>query len=277
MKYYPKGNENVLQYFKNEFESCFILFHPFLMMNNENNETELQRTSSIRQDSVPEDIKKLLNGNSLSSSTSIYSSNENYPNEIDIISKGTSVSWSTILNKSNALETFSDIQKGLKTSIGAYRKIFQREDLQKPIEQILTTSKLWSPKEDEINTLTKMSIYKIFKALELEKIVDLNLNQNVNSIDISEMTIKEFCRAFNSTVIYSENKEIMISQDRDTFYCLLLTKKGITMQRVLNKFKLEGIQCDASTCLPWELSNKEYIEFLQREKQQKSNKENSKS
>lgn len=247
------------------------------MINNEDSVTELQRTSSIRQDSIPEDIKKLLNENSLNSSTSIYSSNENYPNELDIISKGTSVSWSTVLNKSNALETFSDIQKGLKTSIGAYRKIFQREDLQKPIEQILTTNRLWSPKEDDINTLTKMSIYKIFKDLELEEIINLDLNQEVNSIDISEMAITEFCKVFNSTVIYSENKEIMISQGRDTFYCLLLTKKGITMQRILNKFKLEGIQCDASTCLPWEFSNKEYMELLQTEKYQKSNKENSKS
>lgn len=269
MNYYPKGTDSILKSFKGEFKSCYILFHPFLQIKGENETVD--RNSSSQENDIPDDIKDLFKGIKLPTNATIYSSNPNYPEEPEIIKNGISISWNEILNKSEKIESYQDIQKGLKTSIGAYRRIFQRDDLMKSLKEVLDENKYWSPKEDDINTTTKLLIFQIFKFLSIQRAVNLIYNEEPTPIDLDKLDENSFCQTFNSSVIHSVEKEVVFSQDRDTFFCLMLTKKEETMQKIITKFQPEGILCDETTCLPWEFGNDEFQQMLDEEKIAKEN------
>lgn len=267
MNYYPKGTDSILKSFKGEFKSCFILFHPFLQIKGENETVD--RNSSSQENDIPDDIKDLFKGIKLPSNATIYSSNPNYPEEAEIIQNGISITWKEILNNSDKLVSYEDIQKGLKTSIGAYRRIFQREDLMKSLTEVLDRNKYWSPKEDDINTTTKLLIFQIFKFLSIRKAVNLIYNEEPTPIELDNLDELSFCQTFNSTVVHSPEKEVVFSQDRDTFFCLMLTKKEETMQKIITQFKPEGILCDETTSLPWEFENNEFQQMIESEKLEK--------
>ena len=270
--YYPLGTEKILDFYKGEYASCFILFHPFIKMANEQKSKDLDRTSASQEETLPDDLKDLFKGISLPGNALIYAANQNYPKDMDIIENGRSVSWNEILGHSDLLSSYGDIQKGLKTSIGAYRKIFQRPDLSNAVKQVLDSQKLWPPKEDDINPLTRIRIFEIFKLLSLENIVNFNYGQDIVPQNISKLNAPEFCEAFKSNILFSENKEVMISQGRDTFFCLLLTKDKRMMQKISDNFQLEGILCDEETNLPWDMDVKELESMWKIEKQQKERK-----
>ena len=268
MSYYPKGTESIINSFRGEFKSCFILFHPFLQIKGENE--SMDRVSSSQEDYIPDDFKELFKEKNLPSNVAIYSSNPNYPEEDEIIQKGISISWKEILNKSDELVSYEDIQKGLKTSIGAYRRIFQREDLMKSLKELLNENRYWAPKEDEINTTTKLLIFQIFKFLSITRAVNLIYNEEIKPIDLENLDEISFCQSFNSTVVHSLDKEVVFSQDRDTFFCLMLTKTEETMQKIITHFQPEGILCNETTSLPWEFVKEEFQQLLEKEIMEKN-------
>lgn len=275
MKYYPTGTKKILEFYKGEFDSCFILFHPFLKMKQED-ETEIERTSSREANTVPDEFAEFFKELNLPANAVIYTSNQNYPEEKRIIESGIEISWNQVIEQTNNLNSYQEIQKALKTSIGAYRKIFQRNDLFNHLQEYLKKQKIWSPKEDIINTLTKKKIFQIFRLLNLNKIINDNFKEEKIPIDIGKMSEFDFCDIMNSFFICSLDKDVMIVQNRDTFFCLLLTRKKETMQKILESIELEGILCSEETSLPWEFNNKEFEELVQKEKEQKSKNKSSK-
>lgn len=275
MKYYPIGTDSILDFYAGEFESCFILFHPFLKMKNHDDEL-LKHTSSAKLDFLPKEFEGIFNGVKLPENTRIYATNANYPEEIEIINSGTEVSWQTIIDLSNELKTVQDVQKALRTSIGAYRNIFERNDLFENLKETLEKQKIISPHEDIINTLTKKKILEIFHFLNLNEIVIDDFTEIKTPINISDLSLNDFCNILKSSYIYSFGREVMISQYRDTFFCLLLIKKKETMQTILDHFELEGILCDQETSLPWEFDKFEFEKLLEEEKEQKISNKSSK-
>jgi len=275
MIYYPKGTESIIDSFEGEFSSCFILFHPFLKFSNDSGSKD--RVSSSHKNEIPEDLKALFKDIKIPSNATIYAANPNYPNEKEIVENGKPVSWKEILNLSDKLNSYDDIQKGLKTSIGAYRKILQRKDLMNAVKEVLDGHKYWSPKEDDINTLTKLLLLKIFNFLSINSVINLDYSNESEPISIVDLDEFSFCKTFNSSVIYSADKEILISQARDTFFCLLLTKQQVTMHKLISKFQPEGILCDNSTCLPWEFNKDEFKALLASEKKNRNGMKGNKS
>lgn len=274
MKYYPIGTVKILEFYEGEFESCFILFHPFLKMQN-GDKDEIKRTGSDKVNSVPDEFEEMFNGIKLPGNAMIYMSNPNYPKENEIIESGIGISWKEIIELSNKFNSYEDIQKALKTSIGAYRKIFQRNDLYDHLQEFIKKHKFWSPKEDIINTLTKKKLFQFFQLLNLNEIINDNFKENKIPINIKEMSVNDFCKTMNSSYIYSSGKEVMISQYMDTFFCLLLTKKKETMQKILDNFELEGILCNEESSLPWEFEKEEFERLVKEEKERKSKKKSS--
>jgi len=264
---YPRGREKILEFYRGEFESCYILFHPFLKIKQEEG-NDMERTSSSKENVLPNELSTIFSKIKFPANAMLYVSNPNYPEEKKIIESGIEISWSQVIEQSN-LNSYSEIQKALKTSIGAYRRIFQRKDLLKHLQEFLKKEKYWSPKEDIINPLTKKKLFQIFRLLELNKIINHNCNTENIPIDISEMSELEFCKTMTASYIYSKDKKVMVSQNRDTFFCLLLTKKKETMQKILANIDLEGILCDEESSMPWEFEKKEFNELVQKGKEKK--------
>jgi hypothetical protein len=275
MKYYPLGTDSILDFYEGEFESCFILFHPFLKMKNHEDEL-LEHTRSAKLDSLPKEFNDIFNSVKLPENTRIYATNTNYPEEIVIIESGIEISWKTIIELSTQLNSFHDVQKALRTSIGAYRDIFERNDLFKNLKETLEKQKMIPPHEDIINTLTKKKLFEILNFLNQKEIVIDNFTEIKTPINISDISLIDFCNTLKSSYIYSLGREVMISQYRDTFFCLLLTKKKETMQTILDNFELEGILCDQETSLPWEFDKVEFEKLLEKEKEQKISNKSSK-
>jgi hypothetical protein len=228
------------------------------------------RTSLAKSDEVPDELRDILKGISLPGNATIYEANENYPDDSQIIRSGIAISWKEVIEQANNLHSYQDIQKALKTSIGAYRTVFQREDLSGSIQTYLEIQKVWPPKEDVINALTKKKLLEAFRLLHLNKIINDDFKEEKTPIDIEEMSESEYCQAINSSLIYSVNKEIMIAQDRDTFFCLLLSRTKEDMNKILAHIDLEGFLCDEKTALPWEFEDKELAALLKKEKEQES-------
>lgn len=272
MKYYPQEKEKILDCYAGEFESCFILFHPFLKMENEGSEPS-SRISSNQQDAIPDELQAIFKLLPIPASALIYAVNQNYPTEEAVIENGIAIRWNQVIQQSKQLNSYQDVQKALMTSIGAYRSVFQRKDLLQALQLTLKAHKYWSPRDSAINTLTKKTMFEVFKFIGVKELIKDGFLPDEAPVDITALSASEFCQLISSDLMYAVDKEVMVvGGGHDTFFCLLLTKKKETMHRILSYFQLEGILCDEQTVLPWEFSQQEIESLIQKEQAQKNKK-----
>jgi len=136
-KLYPHDGK-ILDHFKNEFECAFIAFLPFFTIENKFNSTgNFKKSKIISLSEAKENLEVLKNIQETVGTIYSYN-NEDYPTEEEIYFKGKVVKWSTIVEQAK-FEDISELNKALRTSIGALKEIFQKPELAKKME--LYTSK----------------------------------------------------------------------------------------------------------------------------------------
>lgn len=235
-----------LEYFKKFSENVFVVFNPFFKIDNVNNTNYL---SSVKLDETIKSEDKVLNyivDTIGTNGKEIYFQNPEYPTDDDIIKNGKIVKWEYMI-KECGFNNFSEISVALRTSIGALKKDFARQDLCEKLISFCDSHQIWTPTEGHFNTLIIFEIKKILKSKNLLEIII----QNEWGDEREEILVDELDNKINYGIknIYSINKEIIFSIDWDSFYFLFCSKREL-IDKHLDYF--EGFYCDDEISHSWE-------------------------
>lgn len=267
---HPGHDTPIKQHYQDYFDTVFIAFSPFFRLNNNSFLKEGHQKSkqiSFEQAQAANEIFHKMP----KPAADIYSyDNENYPYDNNIYAKAEQVLWQDI-KESCGFKSFGDINKALKTSIGAYRNIFKRPDLAETLSGFTTSNQIYYPTEGHFEVLSKKLIFKAFHLFDKTKlIVEEEFCLNKKEIDISTITEKEFVETvnFKDYFIHDTDRKLLFAVDWDDFFFLICSSKQI-VESLVSTLNFEGFYCDDTTEAAWELTRAEIETGLQKEQQQK--------
>ncbi|MEJ7828409.1 MAG: DUF2711 family protein [Segetibacter sp.] len=193
--------------------------------------------------------------------------NKKYPDDEEIYMNAEQVSWREI-KEGSGLDSYCDINKALKTSIGGYREAFKRPDLIKRVSEFTTAKQIYYPSEGNFGILPKKEIFKAFHLLsKTELVIQDEFCQNKKDLNLATLTEKEFVKAvnFKDYFIYDRQKELLFAIDWDDFFFLICSNKK-NVGKIISTLAFEGFYCDNNTQICWELTMDEIQTGLQKEK-----------
>ena len=273
---YPHG-EKFENHFKDLYNSVYVAFLPFFRIENhlsKNNNYKKSEKITFEQARKELDILK----NIQEPNAEIFSySNQDYPTTLEIYNNGEIVSWKNILNEIS-LKDESELNKALRTSIGALREIFRKPKLSEKLNIYTEKNNIWHPTEGNFDVFSKIGIYRVFKMFNKNEILIVDeFYENINKVKLNELTEYEFIEEFGHSdcYIYSVDKEILFTIEWDSFFFLIATDKNI-MEKIIEAKYFEGFLCDSKTTHNWDYLDGELEELLETEKKQNKKTENKK-
>lgn len=256
---YPNEEIPVMEHFSEFYDSVFIAFLPFIRMNNDSGSESFKASEQITVEQAKAEIKeleplKLEN-------VEIFSSNKDYPKEKEIYENGSKVIWQEIVSKTK-LSNNTELNRALKTSIGAYHKKLERQDLLKRLNEYTDLEKIWHPTEGGFDVYAKQEIFRTFKHYNLNKIiaVDEFFDDSIE-LDLKELTELEFIEKvdYKKYYIYSSDKEILFTIEWDSYFYLIAVN-GNKIEYIKNQF--EGFIADKKTTHLWDWKEGEINSIL---------------
>lgn len=263
---HPERDTPILQYFSACFDTVFIGFSPFFKLK----ETPFRNKGYKNAEQIS--LEELREKDPLfekipQSNAEIFSfDNEDYPSDDEIFEQGESISWQEIKKACNFGQV-GEINKALKTSIGAYRPVFNRMDLANKLSEYALSNQFYFPVNGAINVLSKKQIYRSFKFLGIHQLtIEQEFSLNRKTIHLEHFTEKEFCNtiAYNDYYIYDTNKKLLFAVDWDNFFFLICADRK-TIETLVENMGFEGFYCDEHTRGNWELTPEEINAGLHRE------------
>lgn len=267
---HPGHDQIIKEYYSEYFDTIFIAFLPFFKIQNSDVSNRcFQKAHEITFEQAQtenEILRKISKPNA-----DIYSYNNNrYPTDKEIFEFAIPVPWCDI-KTGCSFSSFGDINKALKTSIGAYKSVFKRQDLMELLSNYTEANQIFYPTEGHFEITSKKEIFKAFHLLnKSEIIIEEEFSFNRKTSDIATITEKEFVDliAFKDYYIFDKNKEILFAVDWDDFFFLICSNKT-NVAKIVSSLNIEGFYCNDTTEAAWELSRQEINAALEKEKMDK--------
>lgn len=267
-KLYPNEEDSIIDNFVGFYDSVFIAYLPFFRLKGHNLEkVSVQKSHQISLNEFRAGDKvfsKLPDFNA-----NVYSyENDNYPKDETIFENAEIVSWKEVKTGAN-FNDYAEIYKALKTSIGSYRKIFERVDLRDKLNEFTEKEKIFHPSEGNFEVLSKIEIYNALKNLGKNEIIvvdEFYLNEKQLNIDL--VTLTEFVEQieYKDYYIYSKDKSLLFTIDWDSFFYLICSDKKV-IDEILQNSKIEGFFCTNETKHTWAWKDQEFVKLLESESQ----------
>ena len=261
IKRYIFKNNNIYPYnckikdhYKNYYETVFVGFLPFFTMENSENLTDnFMRTKKITFEEAVKDFEALKNIPDGCKGIYIYDGDE-FPTDEEILAKGNIISWEDIV-KGAGLNDKSELNRGLKTSIGALKEEYRKEEFAEKIRNYTSENSIFHPVEGRFDIFIKAAMYKIFKLFNKNKVkIVEEFYDKEKLVLLDEITEESFCEYINidDRYIYSKDKEILFTIDWDSFFFILGTKNEAMMQKIISNNLVDGFLCDSETSHYWD-------------------------
>lgn len=194
--------------------------------------------------------------------------NDNYPEDEIIFENGEIVSWEEVKNGAN-FNDYSELYKALKTSIGSYRKVFERVDLRDRLSEFTEREKIFHPSEGNFEVLSKIEIYNALKSLGKNEIIVVDeFYESEKELNLDSISLKEFVEKveYKDYYIFPKDKSILFSIEWDSFFFLICSDKQI-IDEILKNSRIEGFYCTNETKHTWEWNEEEFLKLLKSEPQ----------
>lgn len=267
-KLYPNGEDSILSNFARFYDSVFIAYLPFFRLKKHNLEkVSVQKSHQISFEEFKAGDEVF--GNLPDFNADVYSyENDEYPEDEAIFENAEIVSWKEVKIGANFKDD-AELYKALKTSIGSYRKVFERVNLREKLNDFTEKEKIFHPSEGNFEVLSKIEIYNALKSLGKNKIVVIDeFYENEKELNLNFISLKEFVEKVEATdyYIYAKDKSVLFTIEWDSFFYLICSDKK-TIDEVLRKSKIEGFFCTNKTKHTWEWNEEEFIKLLESEPQ----------
>lgn len=268
-KLYPDEDEFILSHFAELYESVFIAYLPFFQIKDYNLEKiSVQKSHQISLEEFRTEKDEVF-ANIQGINATIYSyENDEYPEDEVIFDDAKIISWQEIKAEAS-FKDYAEIYKALKTSIGSYRKVFQKIDLCEKLKIFTEKEKIFHPTEGNFGVLSKVEIYNALKTLNKNEIIVIDeFYENEKELNLNFISPKEFNDKIEDTdrYIYAKDKSILFTIEWDSFFYLICSNKK-TIDEILKNSNIEGFFCNSKTKDSWVWKEKEIIELLEIESQ----------
>jgi len=264
---YPDEETPVLKHYS-EFDSVYVGLLPFFKLDKEHCDTNSSKKVISLEEARKEDeiFEKMENYSNMT----IYSSNECYPTDEEITHNGKKVTWKEVIQNTK-LNDKKELNKALMTSIGAFKKKLQREDLLEVLNQYSNKNNIWHPTEGAFDFFSKSSIFEILKSNGISKVdVEDEFYENKKIIDLNDLTQNDFCNKidFKDYYIYDKNKSILFAISWDYFFYFVAINERVFSKETIET-KLEGFWADEKCSHLWTWEEGEIERLLNTENKNK--------
>ena len=246
---YPDEETPVLKHYS-EFDSVFVGLLPFFKLDKEHCDTNSSKKvisleEARKKDEIFEKIENYSN-------MTIYSSNECYPTDEEISQNGKKVPWNEIIQGSK-INDYKELNKALMTSIGAFYKKLERQDLMKNLNQYSDRNNIWHPTEGTFDFFTKSSIFELLKLNGIDEVVvEDEIYENKKTIDLTNSNKRDFCEKidFKDYYIYDKNKSILFAISWDYFFYFIAINEEVFSKKSIET-NFEGFWADEKCSHLW--------------------------
>lgn len=268
-KIYPHEGK-IKDHFKDFYESAFIAFLPFFKVDRQHTDNpNFKKSKQITHEEARQELDILKDFPPFIADIYSYS-NKDYPTEQEIFDSGQAISWDAII-KGSGLKDYSELNKALRTSIGALRQVFRRPELTEKLNNYTTNQSIWHPTEGGFDILSKVAIYKAFKLLDKNEIIVINeFYETTLTLELDKLTEFEFSEkvGYKDYYIYSSDKELLFTIEWDSFFFLIATGQE-KMNKIISSNLFEGFICNEKTEHTWDYKEGEIQKYLDIEEKQK--------
>jgi hypothetical protein len=261
---YPHEGK-IKDHFNGFYESVFIAFLPFIKVDGGQTVEKPQKMTFEEAKHKIDILKNIPTPNA-----EIYCySNDNYPSDKEIFENGKTISWKKVIDGSGLAEN-SELNKALRTSIGALRPIFRKLELAEKLYNYTTNQNIWQPIEGKFGLLSKVAIYKTFKLLNKNQVIVTDEHcETTKTLELDQLTDFEFAEkiTFEDYHLYSLDKELLFTIEWDSFFFLIAsgTEK---MNKIISENLFEGFLGNEKTEHEWDYSEGEIQKYLDIEERQ---------
>jgi len=266
---YPHEGK-IKEHFKDFYDSVFVAFLPFFQVDRQpNDKANLKKAKHITYEEARQEMEFLKDIPKPNAEIYSYSNNE-YPTDKEIFDSGQAISWDAII-KGSGLKDYSELNKALRTSIGALRQVFRRPELTEKLNNYTTNQSIWHPTEGGFDILSKVAIYKAFKLLDKNEIIVINeFYETTLTLELDKLTEFEFSEkvGYKDYYIYSSDKELLFTIEWDSFFFLIATGQE-KMNKIISSNLFEGFICNEKTEHTWDYKEGEIQKSLDIEEKQK--------
>ena len=210
----------ILKQLPSNFKSAAILLHPFVQMSFE--------WKPIMQQDL-------------------------YPSNGELLKYGIPVTWEKVMHDSG-INTTKELALALKTSIGALRNKFSRQDLTDKLNSNLRTN-LYYPTEDSTSVFLISSLLDVLGSKGSSKLYFSDpIFDKRGWIKINDVTPLEICDLTDKELILTdENMDFAFMSIYDSFTTLFITKDE-NINAIVQLANWEAVICDKDTYINWYLA-----------------------
>ena len=265
---YPDEKVPVLEHYKENFDLVKICFLPFIQIESQSNLSPGKASQQISLNELKSKDELFKNISGLNAE--IYESNESYPKAGEILESGKIINWQTIISESDLIN-YQEVNRALRTSIGAYKIPLRRPDLLHKLEEYTVNKNLWFPIEGQFDTFTKIGIYKLLKQLGKEKIFVVKEGyEETKELNIKSLTESQFIAKieFDDYYIYSKDETVLFAISWDDYFYFLATKKEYS-ETVEQIEEIEGFTANNRDSHLWDWEEGEIDRLLEKTEQEK--------
>ncbi len=264
---YPDEETPVFKHYS-EFDSVYVGLLPFFKLDKEHCDTNSSKEvisldEARKKDEIFEKIENYSN-------MTIYSSNECYPTDEEIIQHGKKITWNEVIQNTK-LNDCKELNKALMTSIGAFKKKLERQDLLKVLNQFSDKNNIWHPTEGTFDFFTKSSIFELLILTGIEEVVvEDEFYENKKTIDLTKTNKIDFCEKidFKDYYIYDKNKSILFAISWDYFFYFAAINEKVFSKKSIES-NLEGFWADEKCSHLWTWEEGEIDRLLNTENEKK--------
>lgn len=265
---YPEEETPVLKHYS-EFDNVYVGLLPFFKLDKEHCDSKSSKKvisleEARKKDEIFEKIENYSN-------MTIYSSNDCYPTEEEISKIGKKLLWNEIIQGSK-LNDYRELNKALMTSIGAFKKILERQDLLKILNQYSDKNNIWHPTEGTFDFFTISSIFELLTLNGIEEVVvEDEFYENKKTIDLTRSNKGDFCEKIDCKdyYIYDRSKSILLAISWDNFFYFVAINEKVFSRKIIETH-FEGFWADEKCSHLWTWKEGEIDRLLNSENEKKT-------
>ncbi|MGD0732665.1 MAG: DUF2711 family protein [Terracidiphilus sp.] len=210
---YPPYNAPLMEAYGGEFESVYVILHPFV--------------------SVPSRLA--------------WKVTKAYPSDEQIVRDGAECTWASVASETS-LPTCSKLNQALLTSIGAIGEELCDYPASRVLQSLLQTQSVWMPAEGRFEPLLQMDFLDIFSAgnrKELIFIPEFPGADPIQQLNIERLRSREI--AFpNRGTLAAPDQSFLITVDWDSFFTLFFGPHAF-LADMAHRHNLEGFFATPAT------------------------------
>lgn len=209
------SDEKILAFYEGQFEAVYVLLHPFLKPDN----LDLARFTP-----------------------------NNWPTKLEIIDGCSSMSWNEVL-KLAGLQSISDIDVGLRTSIGGIKKKLSNEEFSNKLIALTNELNIINPSEGDLPPLLENRVFNAIKQLGYNWLWlgdEFATERKLHWID----DLVENDELLSHGCVFTHDHSLLVTTHWDS-HCSFLCSSKETIRKILASEEFEGFYCTPKTEVYW--------------------------